>query len=308
MRRWIALILVVLIPATACSGGGGQAEGETRTVQHALGETEVPADPERVVTLWASTLSAAIALDEPPVGYAFNEEPIEGVDVPEGYDVEQMEYLGHAQELDFERIAGAAPDLILATDVHADSYDRLSEIAPTVALEWGGTGAWQQHVTDVAEVLQAEDQAADVVAEYEARVAEVAEAIGEPGDIEVSIVRFHAEELRLEVRNSFAGQIVEDVGLARPSVQDVEEEGSGYLPVSLERLPDADGDAMFAFTIADADSEQPDLLQEAQRNPLWENLDAVADDAVHPVDYMTWISSNYVGAHAVLDDLEEALG
>ncbi|MBB4931169.1 iron complex transport system substrate-binding protein [Lipingzhangella halophila] len=308
MRRWLVMFLAVLLPATACASEGGVDQGETRTVQHALGETEIPVDPERVVTLWASTLSATIALDEEPVGYAFNDEPTEGIDVPEGYDVGQLDYLGDSQELDLERIAGANPDLILATDLHEDAYDQLSEIAPTVALEWSGSGAWKEHLTDVAEVLNAEDKADEVVDDYNERVAEVADAIGDPGGIEVSVVRFHAEELRLEVRNSFTGRIVDDVGLARPEVQDVEEEGSGYLPISLERLPDADGDAMFAFTIADSDTEQPDLLKQARGNPLWEDLDVVSDDEVYPVDYTTWISTNYIGAHAVLDDLEEALG
>ncbi|QVQ51540.1 iron-siderophore ABC transporter substrate-binding protein [Spiractinospora alimapuensis] len=311
MRRWIVLLAAVVLPVTACGGGDSEdtaGDGETRTVEHALGETEIPVEPENVVTLWSSTLSAALSLGVEPAGYAFNEDPIEGVDVPEGYDLEAIDYLGHSLELDLERIAGAGPDLILATDVHEESYDQLSEIAPTVVLDWGGTGAWKDHLTDVADVLNATDAAEEVVAEYDDRVAEVAEAIGEPAEVEVSIVRFHAEELRLEVLNSFAGDIAQDVGLARPEVQDVEEEGSGYLPVSLERLPDADGDALFAFTVADNDDEAPNLLEDARDNPLWDELDAVREDNVHTVDYMKWISANYIGAHGVLDDLEEALG
>lgn len=312
MRRWIVLMAAVLLPVAACSGEGSGddagGDGETRVVEHAMGETEIPAEPERVVTLWSSTLSAALSLGEEPVGYAHNEVPIDGVDVPEGYDLEAMDYLGHSLELDLERIAGAEPDLILAADVHEDSYDQLSEIASTVVLDWGGTGGWKDHLTDVADVLNATDAAEDVVAEYESRAAEVAEAIGDPSDVEVSIVRFHEEELRLEVRNSFAGQIAEDLGLARPEVQNVEEDESGYVPVSLERLPDADGDVLFAFTVADNDDEAPNLLEEAQGNPLWDELDAVQADNVHTVDYMKWIAANYISAHGVLDDLEEALG
>lgn len=311
MRRWIGLFLVALLPLAACSGeadDGGKGAGDTRTVEHAMGETEIPAEPQRVVTLWAPTLSAMVALDEPPAGYAFNAEPIHEVDVPEGYDLGQMEHVGHSQELDLEKIAGASPDLILATDLHEEVYDQLSGIAPTVVLEWPGSSGWKQHLTDVAEVLQLQDKADEVVAEYDARVAEVADAIGDPAGTEVSVVRFHTEELRLEVRNSFAGQILADVGLSRPAAQDVEEEGSGFIPISLERLPDADGDAMFAYTIADSDEEKPNLLVRARQNPLWGNLEAVRNDQVYPVDYKTWIANNYIAAHAVLDDLEEAFG
>ena len=315
MRRLLAVsALAALVSVTSCSSDESGASSDnddvaTHTVKHLEGSTQVPDDPERVVTLWASTLSATVALGEQPVGYAFNDEPAPGVDVPEDYDLDSLDHLGDSQELDLERIAAAEPDLILATEVQADYYDQLSDIAPTVILEWGGTSVWKQHLRDVAEVLQREDEADKVESDYRAHVDEVADAIGGPSATEVSIVRFHADELRLEVRNSFAGQVVADVGLARPEVQDVEEEESGYLAVSLEQLPDADGDALFAFTIADSDDPQEDdLLESARDNPLWKQLDAVRKDRVHEVDYMTWISSNYFAAHAILDDLESALG
>lgn len=38
----------------------------------------------------------------------------------------------------------------------------------------------------------------------------------------------------------------------------------------------------------------------------WDNLGAVQNDAAFPVDYKTWIASNYISAHAILD-LEMAL-
>ena len=314
MRRLLAVsVVAALVGVMSCSADESDASNDsgaaTRTVEHVEGSTEIPDEPQRVVTLWASTLSAMASLGEQPVGYAFNDKPALGVDVPEDYDLDALDYLGSAQELELERIAATNPDLIIATEAHVDYYDQLSDIAPTVVLEWTGTSAWKQHLRDVAEVLQLEGEADRVEADYEAHVDRVAEAIGDPGSIDVSVVRFHASELRLEVRNSFAGQVVDDVGLSRPEVQDVEEDESGYVAVSLEQLPDADGDALFAFTIANADdSVEDDLLRSARESPLWEQLSVVRNDRVHEVDYMTWISSNYVGAHAILDDLESALG
>lgn len=311
-----ALASGALVALTACGSGdaettaeeeNGNGGEETRVIDHQEGETEVPAEPERVVSLWAPTFSAMLALEEEPVAYAHNSEPLEGIEYPEGFDIDSLEHVGHSVELDFEEIAAVGPDLIIGTSVHEEMYDQLSEIAPTVILEWEGTGAWKQHLDDVAEVLAAEEAAEEVTAEYEARVEEVAEAVGEPEEIETSVVRFHAEELRLEVLNSFPGMILEDVGLARPEIQDVEEDG-GFLPVSLENLPEADGDALFVYTIADAEEENPDLLAEAESSPLWENLEAVQNDAVYAVDYDQWLAANYIGAHGILDDLEEHLG
>lgn len=311
MRRTLTALLasgLLLVTAACGSGEDGDGDGETRTITHEAGTTEVPVDAERVVTLWASSFSAMYSLGEEPYGYAFNAEPIEGVDYPEGADLSGLEYVGHSVELDIEAIAEIGPDLIIGASVHNDYYEELSRIAPTVILTWDGTSHWKQHVDDVAEVLGLEDRAEQVVTDYETRVAEVADAIGDPQDIEVSVVRFHAEELRLEVKNSFPGQIVDDVGLARPEAQDVEEEGSGFLAVSLENLPLADGDAVFVYTIADADAEQPNLLAQAEQSPLWGNLGAVQNDAVYAVDYSEWLSSNYFAAAKILDDLEDFLG
>ena len=309
MRRLLALAALMSVMSCVADESAGSDNRATRTVEHVAGTSEIPVAPQRVVTLWGSTLSSTVALGVQPIGYAFDGEPAPGVDVPEGYDLDALDHLGDAQELDLEHIAVAKPDLILTTEAHLDYYDQLRDIAPTVVLEWQGTTAWKQHLHDVAAVLQREAKAEKVVADYQAHVDEVAASIGNPRATEVSIVRFHADELRLEVRNSFAGQVVADVGLARPTVQDVEEEGSGYLPMSLEHLPDADGDALFAFTIADtAGEQQDDLLERARENPLWQQLGVARDDRIHQVDYLTWISSNYLGAHAVLDDLEAALG
>ncbi|HIY66992.1 MAG TPA: iron-siderophore ABC transporter substrate-binding protein [Candidatus Agrococcus pullicola] len=304
---------LLLLALTACGSGGdtpddGENAGETRVVEHLGGETEVPVDPERVTTLWAPSLSAMLSMGEAPYAYAFNAEPIEGLDYPEGFDIDSLEHVGHSVELEFESIAAVAPDLIIGTSVHEEHYETLSRIAPTVILEWDGTGSWKDHLHDLAEVLGAEESAEQVESDYQNRVDEVIEAIGNPGDIQVSVIRFHAEELRLEVLNSYPGMILSDIGLARPDIQNVEEPGSGFLPVSMENLPDADGDVIFAYTIADADPDNDNLLDEAQSNPLWNNLDAVQNDAVFSVDYNTWLSANYIGAHRILDDLEEHLG
>lgn len=314
MFRLLSAILATgaLVSLSACGTGdnGGPApdggNGDTRTISHAAGETVVPADFDRVVTLWAPTFSAMLSLDEEPVGYAFNAEPVEGVDYPEGFDIDSLEHVGHSVELDFEEIAALGPEVIIGTTVHEEMYDQLSEIAPTVILDWPGTGAWKQHLDDLAGVLDVEEKAEQVVADYDARVDEVAEAIGEPGDLEVSVARFHASELRLEVNNSFPGMILQDVGLARPEIQDVEVDG-GYVPVSLENLPEADGDALFVYTIADSDAESPNLLADAESSPLWGNLRAVENDSVYAVDYLEWLSANYISADNILDDLQQHL-
>lgn len=316
LGRLIALLSAgALVFAASCSSdnddGGESADGETRTISHVAGDTEVPVDPENFTTLWAPTLSAALSLGEEPGAYAHNNEPLEGVEYPEGFDIDSLEHVGESTEPDLEMLASTDPDLIIGSSVHEGIYEELSQIAPTVILEWDGTSAWKPHLNDVAEVLGAEDSAAQVEEDYADRTAEVNEAISDtgtdPADIETSVVRFHDEELRLEVRNSFTGMIVEDVGLARPEKQDIEEEETGFVPVSLENLSDADGDVMFVYSIAQSNQEGEDLLTKAEDSSGWDQLTAVENDAVYTVDYDRWIAAGYISAHGVLDDIEENL-
>ena len=147
LRKFSALLAAgALVSLSACGTGddgspaADNGDGDTRTITHAAGETEVPADLDRVVTLWAPTFAAMLSLDEQPVGYAFNAEPVEGVDYPEGFDIDALEHVGHSVELDFEEIAAVGPELIIGTSVHEEMYDQLSELAPTVILDWPGTG------------------------------------------------------------------------------------------------------------------------------------------------------------------------
>ena len=74
--RTPAVCAVVAIFLAACGGqdgsdGTGQAtagEAQTRTVEHAMGTTEVPADVEDVVVLDTGELDAVVSLGVIPVG------------------------------------------------------------------------------------------------------------------------------------------------------------------------------------------------------------------------------------------------
>ena len=70
------LLTIVLLLLIGCGGGeAGVAsgppavvDGESRSVEHAMGVTEVPVDPQRVVVLDTGELDSALALGVVPVG------------------------------------------------------------------------------------------------------------------------------------------------------------------------------------------------------------------------------------------------
>ena len=309
MFKRYAVILLLAIAALALgacggsggseSGGGGGGSGDTRTVEHAAGESQVPQNPERVVVLDTAELDSAITLGVKPVGAV---EAVEGMGFPDylSDETEGIETLGTIEEPNLERIAALEPDLILSSSLrHEQIYDQLSEIAPTVFTE--ETGApWRENFEKHAEALGKQQEAEQVVSDYESRLEEFKNTVEEPRP-EVSVVRFVPGDTRIYQKDSFIGTLLEDAGLPRPESQDVDE--FAMLNVSEEAIPDMDGDVIFTTVYGD---ENETAMQDITSNQLWQQLDAVQNGRVYEVSDDTWmLGIGYTAADEVLDDLFE---
>ncbi|MCF8607320.1 iron-siderophore ABC transporter substrate-binding protein [Gordonia sp. HY442] len=188
-RGLVALATVATAAAciTACSPAADAphedaAAGYPVTVGSTLGDVTVPTRPERVVTLgWGST-EAALALGVTPVGIrdmASDTTDGSGIQpwVADRLGDEKPELLDEtSKSVPFEKIASLKPDVILAVQsgLTADQYALLSKIAPTVAYPgapW--QTSWRDQATTVGTVLGKPDEAKQLVADADARLAEV---------------------------------------------------------------------------------------------------------------------------------------
>src|ERR1700733_15700198 len=119
-------------PPPASTGGGGPL-----TIPHAFGETTIPEPPKRVVSAGLTGQDDLLALGIVPVAVTnwFGAEPF-------GVWPWAQPKLGPAQPvvlnldngIQVDQIAGLKPDLIVAINagVDADTYQKLSAIAPTI--------------------------------------------------------------------------------------------------------------------------------------------------------------------------------
>src|SRR6218665_54834 len=148
VRATIALLATVLAATalTACApseeGGENVATGDPGafpvTVEHAYGETTVASQPTRIVSVGYTEQDTLWALGLKPVGvtdwyggYDFASWPW----ADEARGDSEPEVLSTSDGFDFEAIALLDPDLIIGTNagLTEEDYDRLSDIAPTVA-------------------------------------------------------------------------------------------------------------------------------------------------------------------------------
>jgi iron complex transport system substrate-binding protein len=173
----VVLLLAVLV---ACDDGVSDPPGDAApsgegdfpvTVQHRYGTTVIPAPPERVVTAGFNDADYALAFGVVPVAVrdfigAFVEEDRPWArDALAGAEPEKISDADGA--LNFEAIAAADPDLILAYSYLEEAeYQTLSSIAPTVVEPEPGS-LWPEHTRDVGRALGMAARAEELVDEVE---------------------------------------------------------------------------------------------------------------------------------------------
>lgn len=285
------------------SGGGG-----TRTVETAMGPVEVPESPERVVVLDTAELDTAITLGVVPVGAVQADATQEFLDYLPQDQLADIENVGNIAAPNLEAINELDPDLIIGSVVRDEQrYDELSAIAPTVFTETVGA-PWKENFLMHAEALGKSAEAAEVVAAYDAHVAEVTEAIGGPeaaAEIEVSMLRFiDGGNTRLYGRENYIGGILADLGLGRPAIVDDAPDGFA-VEISPEQVDRADADVIYYSSYGDPDASGEDA---AVGGPLWEDLTAVRENRAFPVNDQLWfLGIGYTAAEQILDEIQETL-
>ena len=290
-----ALAIALLSPAAAFAG---------QTIEHAMGTTEVPDHPIRVITLTNETTEAALALGVTPVGapQSWYGEPW----YPHlGERLDGTEVLGTELAVNVELVAALEPDLIIGSRKRDEAiYGQLSAIAPTVFIE--GLGAWKDNFAFVADVLNRETEGEAALQNYEARLDALKAGLGDNAGESLSVVRFVPGQTYLYLNGSFLGHVLSDAGFTRPPGQD----GEGLsLAVGRESIPDMDGDRIFWLTYDSGDGKGDAMAEEFIHDPLWSRLKAVQDGRVYEVDDGVWATAGgYFAAQEMLGDLAEVYG
>jgi iron complex transport system substrate-binding protein len=304
------LIVVILGSArtpNVSPHNGAFASADCRVIRHARGETCVPNNPAGIVVLGG--LDYALSLGIKPIGSdGLNAERIHLSGMLDG-----IENVGGNDAPNFEKILALKPDFIIGGNYGLANYALLSQIAPTVLIDFDYSGQWKDSFRQFAAVLGKTAEAEQVMDNYYARTEDFKAMMqGRAAELEVSIVRVYPTHVNLYLRDSFPGTVVADAGLSRPPAQNFSAaeaftlfENQIQYTISREKLLDADGDAIFLWSFG----YQSKIAQHAQTekhrfmaDPLWSTLAAVQNGQVHKVPSY-WIGDGPIAANAVLDDL-----
>ena len=310
VARWSTVLLLIVMAACGDRNGrdGAPASPATsavpRTVEHAFGRTEVPADPRRIVVLnQYSLLDYLVAVGVKPVGSSGDQ----AAGYPFGRWLEGktqgVEMVGGTESPNVEKIAALRPDLILANPWQTELAPALSQIAPTIGVPLTYAG-YEEEFRFVAGLVGRTAQAEEVIARHRSRLEAFKSAMGTRlASTEVSVARLLPGQIRVEGK-SYVTTLLGAAGLRRPAAHTAE-----GLKLSPEQLATIDGDVLFVYSAANAAAE-PDNAKAREaftQNPLWANLRAVRNGQVHIVDSFLWAGGGMLWADAVLDDISGRL-
>jgi iron complex transport system substrate-binding protein len=285
--------------------------GSCRVIEHMMGKTCIPKNPQRIITLYTTPLANLLALDLKPIAIT----PATGVlaEFPPYFaeKVEGMEFVGNTNyEPNLEKIVQLKPDLILGWDYHEQIYPLLSQISPTLLVPQNiiksPNANWKQYTQFLATALGKKDQVQQLLGKYDRRIEELKIALGDRYSNQTISVAQVNDEYGTEAYtvNSFPGSILSALGLQRPQSQAISKPGGTIDAISEERLELIDGDLLFMLTFSDRDRQ---TLENLLQKPLWRKLKAVQNGQVYSVDGWSWVVANPLAADAVINDIYKYL-
>lgn len=313
----VALAIATALVIGACHNVGVKPEqpeanlSSCHMVKHFMGETCIPENPQRIISLYTTPLANLLALGIKPIAIT----PATGTEEefpPYLADkVKGMELINEiSYEPNLEKIAQLKPDLILGWTFHEKIYSLLSRIAPTLLFPQDIIKSpdvdWQKYTTYLATAFDKQEKAQQILGEYNRRITELKNALSDRYANETISIAHVSDEYGTEVYtvNSFLGSILSDLGLQRPQSQAVSNPGGTIKAISEEKLELIDGDLLFVLVFGDRDLQ---MLDDLLNKPLWRKLKAVQNGQVYPVDGFTWGVANPLTANAVIDDLYKYL-
>jgi len=279
--------------------------GATKVYTSSFGSVTIPANPERIVDLTGSAIGNLLQLGVKPIAAVdfglenpFHEGMIEGIqNIGDGNDP--------------EAILTLEPDLIIVFSyVGEEAYETLSQIAPTVRLEYGAQKP-AELLLEFGKITGKEDEAQSWVDNWKQKIEAVKpDIVAAVGDKTVSILQPHAKGIYgWGNKGGRGGEILYDeFGLKAPPLvkeQLIDGELAGQ-DFSLEQLPQYAGDFIFTSEFG-WDNDTSGLASAFYDSALWKNLDAVKNGNVYRIDPMGFYYNDPISLEKQLDFIVESL-
>ena len=251
----------------------------------------------------------------------------------EDYDnpPEQIPYLGSmitqpianvglAYEPSIEAISLIQPDLIIGIENNAKQYDTLSQIAPSILLNWSEP---EKNLKAIAQAINRPQQAEQLLKDREKRIAAAREAfapvVATYPKLLLLFTSSNLQEINLGNSGGLCSSLVKDLGFQLVSLRELKNSPSNSPKrISIETLPRLnDADLAIVFSVSDGEFNNMNNFNQHQlakikqawsENAIAQSLDASKAGRVYFIPtYLCAGLPGAIGTKLYLEELEQQL-
>lgn len=278
---------------SSVDGTAGESSDSTRTLTDALGnEVQIPTQPQRIIAPFLEDPLVALGI-HPIAQWAAG-------GVPQQYlqnELKSVPLLNMDGGLKKEEMLSYNPDLIILPNeayLNASTYEEFSKIAPTFVLS-ADTNDWRSIVTKLGEVLDKQSEANQALEQHDQKLAAAKEQLQtELGDKTAILLQGNDEKgFKLFGPEFYGGAVLyQGLGFKQPKVLN-----GDYELYSVEMLGELQ-DVDYIFVLSGTGRAKP-----PEDNALWQNLPAVKQGHVFPVDSGHWFNQNIIADGLIVEDV-----
>lgn len=295
--------------ATATPTTEPTAEPAELTFKHALGETTVKANPQKVVVFDFGTLDTLDKLGVEVLGVPQSNIP----SYLSKYNDAKYENVGGLKEPDFEKINSLSPDLIIISGRQQDSYEEFSKIAPTLYVAVDNANYMESFTNNVKMLGQIFGKEAEVETEL-AAINESIQALNTKATADgkkALIILANEGKISAYGAGSRFGIIHDVFGFAQ--ADDKIEASTHGQSVSYEYIADKNPDYLFVVdrdAAVKSDGSEAGSAKAAVENELVKNTNAFKNGKIVYLDPNYWYLSGggLVSVSEMVKEVEVVLG
>jgi iron complex transport system substrate-binding protein len=300
---------------------------DCRTIEHEVGETEVCGQPERIVVLGPYVLEPLLTLGVQPIGFAdhvaFQQEdynnPSQQIPYLGSMITQPIANVGLAYEPSIEAIVKVQPDLIIGIETNAQQYDILSQIAPTIMLNYD---APETNLKAIAQAVNRTQQAEQILTETKQRIATARKTFAPLVASNPKMLLLYLEQLEeitLSNPTELCHSLPQKLGFQVVSSPKPDEpKANQSVPTSIETLPqfnEADSVIVLGHKFEEleqvnnfSENQLSNIKQEWSENAIAQSLDASKAGRVNFIPaYLCLSLPGSIGTKLYLEELKQQL-
>jgi iron complex transport system substrate-binding protein len=272
------------------------------TLEDAMGEVVIPANPERVIAPYLEDALVALGVT-PAAQWSIGDTVLDYLQT----ELQGVPKIGW--DVPLEQAISYDPDLLIFSSpasIQKGQYEEYKKIAATYVFKDEVSADWRTQLTQMGEILNKQAEAKEALAAYDTKVSDTKAKIQESiGDETAAIIWVMADKFYLMESDRFSAKVLyNDLGIKQPAfIENLGGAAVQWDPIALEKLPEIGADHI--FLISKKGEAGLDLLANSS---IWNGLDPVKNGKVYEMnDPSFWTINGLIASQKTLEAVEQAL-